>query len=506
LKTNESFQEWSGGVTTALKPHGGEIKSITLEDVHRLFAGAETGEYQVMVLPPPEKPPQNLTGAVVGSSPATGKKLIVKSTHQNPLYSGLPDHDYSPNEFEQLPNCNGLISENQTVTELLQEFEKNQAPVVATDENIINGEIIGEFNLPVSTQVVHESSQNLQSFVFDSLNESEIDHFGQNVALLEQFDQKVGQEDNCWSGTSLFLDGQVQEDEVTLAHLDPTLVTGQAMPVSEININETTTLATSGMSDLEKYVMDPTIAPDSQVFENFVAVNNPTVTLDLTNFEDSVVGPSTSGSTQSISVSGNQVQQLPVKRGRGRPRLVKTEPDPPKRPRGRPATAPEWAQVDAYDSSNSSNDMSEDEKQYKRMRDLNNAASKRCRVGRKRKSQEEEEEQFALGTRNLELKSQVKSLESQVKDFKALIFQMIKKQKGSTIPVPAKVSKISHVQTISNKIGQIQTTSNKSGRVQTTFNKMRQVSTSFIAAPIPMASTSKHDPTDLSFLDDVYIN
>ena len=58
-----------------------------------------------------------------------------------------------------------------------------------------------------------------------------------------------------------------------------------------------------------------------------------------------------------------------------------------RRPRGRPATAPEWAQVDEYDSSNSSNDMSSDEKQYKRMRDLNNAASKRCRVGRKRKSQ-----------------------------------------------------------------------------------------------------------------------
>ena len=58
-----------------------------------------------------------------------------------------------------------------------------------------------------------------------------------------------------------------------------------------------------------------------------------------------------------------------------------------RRPRGRPATAPEYAQVDAYDSSNSSNDMSDDKKQYRRMRDLNNAASKRCRVGRKRKYQ-----------------------------------------------------------------------------------------------------------------------
>jgi hypothetical protein len=56
------------------------------------------------------------------------------------------------------------------------------------------------------------------------------------------------------------------------------------MPVSEININETTTLTTTGMSDLERYVMDPSIAPDSQEFEKFVAVKNPTVTLELTNF------------------------------------------------------------------------------------------------------------------------------------------------------------------------------------------------------------------------------
>ena len=100
------------------------------------------------------------------------------------------------------------------------------------------------------------------------------------------------------------------------------------MPVSEININETTTLTTTGMSDLERYVLDPSIAPDSQEFENFVAVNNPTVTIDLTNFPNSVVGPSTSDSA--ISGSRNHVEPLPVKRGRGRPRLIKTEPDPPK--------------------------------------------------------------------------------------------------------------------------------------------------------------------------------
>ena len=94
------------------------------------------------------------------------------------------------------------------------------------------------------------------------------------------------------------------------------------MPVSEIIINETTTLKTTGMTDLEKMVLDPKIAPDSQKFEDFVAVKNP-----LEGF-GSVVGPSTSGSA--ISGSGNQVQPLPVKRGRGRPRKEKPDPDEPK--------------------------------------------------------------------------------------------------------------------------------------------------------------------------------
>jgi len=448
-------------VTTALRPHGGKpIREITLEDVQKLYAEAETQGLQVMVIPPPEKPPQNQTGGVVGSSPATGKRLIAKTT-QSQLYSGLPEYDHSPNEIEQQPN--GLIPENQILNDLVQHFEKNaessilldQAPIIATESNL-TGEILGEFNLPVFTQIVNENSQNLDSLVLDSLNGVQgLTNYGQNVSLLTKFDQN-------WSEKSLFLDDQLQEDEVPLEHLDPSLVTGQAMPVSEIIINETTTLKTTDMTDLEKYVLDDKIAPDSQKFEDFVAVKNP-----LEGF-GSVVGPSTSGSA--ISGSGNQVQPLPVKRGRGRPRLVKTDPDPPKRPRGRPATAPEYAQVDEYDSSNSSNDLSDDERQYRRMRDLNNAASKRCRVGRKRKAEEDQQEAFDLGVRNLELKSQVESLESQVKEFKALVFQMIKKQKASTIPAPAKVAKVSQVQTI------------------------------------PMASTSMHDPTDLSFLDHVDLN
>ena len=128
------------------------------------------------------------------------------------------------------------------MNDLVQDLEQNessillnQAPIIATESNL-TGEILGEFNLPVSTEIVNENSQNLQSLVFDSLDgvqgldhQAAFDQYGQNVSLLTKFDQKVSQEDHCWSGTSLFLDGQPQEDEVTLAHIDPTLVTGQVI-------------------------------------------------------------------------------------------------------------------------------------------------------------------------------------------------------------------------------------------------------------------------------------
>ena len=101
-----------------------------------------------------------------------------------------------------------------------------KAPIIATEIDFA-GENLGEFNLPVSvsTQIANENSQNLQSSVFDLLDGVQgLTNYGQNVSLLTKFDQ-----DNCWSGTSLFLDGQPQEDEVPLEHLDPSLVTGQVI-------------------------------------------------------------------------------------------------------------------------------------------------------------------------------------------------------------------------------------------------------------------------------------
>ena len=68
------------------------------------------------------------------------------------------------------------------------------------------------------------------------------------------------------------------------------------------------------------------------------------------------------------------------------------------------------------------------------MRELNNAAlSKRCRINRKRKFQDMEEEQTLLAARNMELKNTVADLESQVTKFKTAIFDMIKKRKTEQV-------------------------------------------------------------------------
>merc|ERR1719410_3130320 len=58
--------------------------------------------------------------------------------------------------------------------------------------------------------------------------------------------------------------------------------------------------------------------------------------------------------------------------------------------------------------------LTEDEK-YRKMRDQNNEASKRCRANRKRKHQELEDELIELERKNVVLKEKMDSMEREVK-------------------------------------------------------------------------------------------
>merc|ERR1712203_946944 len=163
------------------------------------------------------------------------------------------------------------------------------------------------------------------------------------------------------------------------------------------------------------------------------------------NYEDIMGTPSTSGigsPASGIEIKEEPMEATgvfiskPVKKGRGRPRVPRSAVlEPPRRPRGRPPTSQMVANVDSYDRDSSSAMSSSEQKEhrYQRMRLLNNAASKRCRINRKRKQETQEDEQILLTARNMELKGKVADLETQVAKFKTAIFDMIKKRKTEQV-------------------------------------------------------------------------
>merc|ERR1719432_263075 len=186
--------------------------------------------------------------------------------------------------------------------------------------------------------------------------------------------------------------------------------------------------------DLLKFVLDETIQPDNPDFIEFTKTEE--VQDDLTTIDmGSLIGPSTSRDLPEVIKEEPMefedpdwtVDEPQKKRGRGRPRIPRPYPEPPKRPRGRPPTAATVAVVNEYDSST----MSEGDQKlvkYRRMRDLNNAASKRCRVNRKRKFEVMEDELSLLERRNITLKTEVDGLEARVEKAKKIIFAMVQKK------------------------------------------------------------------------------
>merc|ERR1711879_163324 len=189
--------------------------------------------------------------------------------------------------------------------------------------------------------------------------------------------------------------------------------------------------------DLLKFVMDETIGADIETFNTHFNITEDQVsTINV----DDLFNPQPSTSTvNNITIKTEVTEEfdgdedyvpVPAKRPRGRPRLPRSEDTLPRRPRGRPATAPEYANVSAIDSEiEIMSGPQKKEAKYRRMRDLNNAASKRCRVNRKRKFEEMETEVQREEARNAKLKIQMEALETQVDNFKKMIIDMIKTKK-----------------------------------------------------------------------------
>jgi len=385
--------------------------------------------------------PQILTGEVTDWAPKI-QKFIAKNNVTANRDSTLHDHDFILNELEQQPN--GLTQKNSISydIDLSTEFQGIESECPPTSETFAAKDVttlettnvIGEFTLDVVNQLAPEAKDI-------------------HVIVLP-FSEKSG------IAKEWFLFPEDQQEEEDLTGHNPLLVTGQVMSQVKKRLNgpiATITVPTilhespypqSGEEDLLSMVDDDNIKSDSKRFKNYVKVDNRSVITAKDVMEILSSTPSSPSSSTSGEFEKQQIELKPetekcqkiVKRGRGRPRLLKTEPEAPKRPRGRPATAPEWVDVENYGSSSS---MSSDELQdvrYRRMRDLNNAASKRCRNNRKRKFQNEEGEITLLAAKNMELKGILGDLESQVKKFKSALDLIINKNKKQQVEKPSTIT------------------------------------------------------------------
>ena len=101
-----------------------------------------------------------------------------------------------------------------------------------------------------------------------------------------------------------------------------------------------------------------------------------------------------------------------------------------RKPRGRPPTAQMVANVDFsdMDSSSAMSSSEQVEHRYQRMRQLNNAASKRSRINHDRKFKTQKDNLILLTAKNMELKGKVADLETQVAKFKTDISNLMKKR------------------------------------------------------------------------------
>ena len=126
----------------------------------------------------------------------------------------------------------------------------------------------------------------------------------------------------------------------------------------------------------------------------------------------------------------------PVRRGPGRPRKPRST-EKVVRPKGRPARVHIENPNQHHDHSNDSSYISSAERRYRRMRDLNNVASQRCRLKRKSKMQNALEELKEEEDKNKELSMKVRILEEQVKALKQHFIKKISNPQKSVVLVPS---------------------------------------------------------------------
>jgi len=311
-----------------------------------------------------------------------------------------------------------------TVTETIkpEEFDWN------CNDNLFTEEFIAPESVIAANQGINAVFADV--IVPEIVNEEEsIEIEVPVVQVQEAFEEVVEKKktmslDQVWSGDSMFEDEMMPVNPYEI-HGDAPVNVDPTVDEAEVDDND---------MDLLKFVLDDTIQlddPNVVEWTKTEEVEDDLATIDM----GALIGPSTSRDLPEVIKEEPMdfddpdwtTEEPEKKRGRGRPRIPRPYPEPPKRPRGRPPTAATVAVINEYDSST----MSEGDQKlvkYRRMRDLNNAASKRCRVNRKRKFEVMEDELSLLERRNITLKTEVDGLEARVEKAKKIIFAMVQKK------------------------------------------------------------------------------
>jgi len=191
-------------------------------------------------------------------------------------------------------------------------------------------------------------------------------------------------------------------------------------------------------TDLLKMVMDDSIGTETMA--QFCSSQPDCLTVNLLDInvpnESNVAQLASVGESEKETASVETTPvTTPARRGPGRPRKPRTECVAKRR--GRPAkvytSSENTNEHHNYDSSSTSTA----ERRYRRMRDLNNVASQRCRLKRKLKMQNAIDELQLSEEKNTELKMKVRILEEQVKTLKKHFINKISNPEKKVIVVPS---------------------------------------------------------------------
>jgi len=158
--------------------------------------------------------------------------------------------------------------------------------------------------------------------------------------------------------------------------------------------------------------------------------------ISVSNQGEVISSPITEASVEQINSAETTPTHTPARRGPGRPKKPRTT-ERVVRPRGRPARIHIENTNEHHNYSNDSSSMSTAERRYRRMRDLNNIASQRCRLKRKSKMQNALDELKEEENKNKELSMKVRILEEQVKALKQHFITKISNPQQRVVLVPS---------------------------------------------------------------------